>query len=210
MTAMVDDRFAKLRALGFLGSTNDMVLAWLLANGATTEHIDDAWRQFLAAKGFTGARNDAWFAYLGSLGYAGTIDDREALFWSGTNVLGPELILNGGFDSGSNWTPGAGWSIAAGLATAAAVAVGIGVSQVITSLLVGKTYRVTFTVTGYVSGNVRAVIVGAPVTPGTTRAANGTYTQDLTVLATSTSFAMRPVSVAFTGSIDNISIRQVA
>jgi len=52
MPALTDVRFAKLRGLSHTGSTSDMLLQWLQANGATSPSISDAWIEYLAAAGF--------------------------------------------------------------------------------------------------------------------------------------------------------------
>jgi len=73
-------------------------------------------------------------------------------------ALGPELVTNGGFDSDTAWTKGAGWSISDGVATFAGGA-NANISQSLT-LVIGKTYRVTFTIPNTVSGFV-AVYLGS-------------------------------------------------
>lgn len=58
------------------------------------------------------------------------------------------VVTNGGFDADSDWTKGTGWSISGGVATHSGATIG-NLSQ--TALTVGKTYKITMTVTG---GNV--------------------------------------------------------
>ncbi len=85
MPTITDARFDSLRASGYTGATNDMLLQWLQFEGAAANNLPDAWQEFLVAKlGITTAeyqRNDAWYAYLGSLGYTGAVNDRELQFW---------------------------------------------------------------------------------------------------------------------------------
>ena len=77
-------KFEKLRSLGYTGSINEMTLAWLHDNGASSPSLPDAWIEYLAIvypQG-SGNRTDDWYNYLGSLGYTGAISDREAEFWT--------------------------------------------------------------------------------------------------------------------------------
>ena len=97
-----DLKFAALRAQGFLGAIPEMTLAWLKANGATSDTIPDAWAEMLAvqlslAGGVaTGHRADDWYKLLELLGYAtaggrdlNQINERERLFWGNGGVFGP-------------------------------------------------------------------------------------------------------------------------
>jgi len=59
-----DCEFDALRTAGYTGSLQDMELAWLQNNGATSNQLGDAWEEFLAAQGFTtGDRSDDELAY---------------------------------------------------------------------------------------------------------------------------------------------------
>lgn len=103
MGALSDFRFDALRGQGFTGSTSDMLLQWLHANGATSPAIPDAWREFLDTVGFsTGHRNDDWYAYLGSLGYVGQLNDREYKFWGDGGVVSPDGVRI--TDQPSDWS----------------------------------------------------------------------------------------------------------
>lgn len=65
------------------GHVNDLMLLWLQANGATSNHINDAWREMLIAQNVIPPFqiNDGWYALLGALGYTGSLNDREHEFW---------------------------------------------------------------------------------------------------------------------------------
>jgi len=82
-----------------------------------------------------------------------------------------ELVTNGGFDTDSNWTKGTGVTILNGKANWNNTGNNFGVTQngIFT---IGKTYKVEFTVSNYISGTVR---VRFPFI-GTRIQANGTYT----------------------------------
>lgn len=91
MPTLSDERFQALRDQGFTGATSDMILQWLLANGATTPCVPDAWKEMLLAN--TGLpeetyhRNDYWYQLLEDLGYDGQMNDREMAFWEDGGLL---------------------------------------------------------------------------------------------------------------------------
>jgi len=103
MPTLTDSRFAALRAQLHTGSTSDMLLQWLFANGATTaETIPDAWEEFLVFS--TGLdpskyqRNDYMDAFLEQQGFVtGSLNDRELAFWAAGGV---PVTRNSGFDTG--------------------------------------------------------------------------------------------------------------
>jgi hypothetical protein len=62
---------------------DDLEIAFLQANGATSDNVNTAWREYLTARGFTtGNYNTDMFAYLGSKGYTGALPDRLAQWWA--------------------------------------------------------------------------------------------------------------------------------
>lgn len=71
-----------------------------------------------------------------------------------------------------------GWSISDIYATHTSCNAGIIKSMTSLGLIVGHTYTVTYTVDNYVSGGVNVI---AGTTNGTSRTANGTYTENITV-----------------------------
>ncbi len=82
--SLIDARFATLKEQGFTGSTPDMLLQWLLSNGATIPNTTDAWKQMIVAQlGFeaTGDVSTDWSKLLSNLGYDGQSNDQEAEFW---------------------------------------------------------------------------------------------------------------------------------
>lgn len=121
----------------------------------------------------------------------------------GAEVLGDDLIVNGGFASDTIWTKGAPWTISSGVATCAGTG---GLSQAI-ALAADAIYRVTFTITAYTSGGVRPRFTGGTTVDGALCSALGTYTQDVATVAGSTTFVMNGAS--FFGAIDNVSVRRV-
>ena len=114
---------------------------------------------------------------------------------------GPELVVNGGFDSDTDWSKGTGWTISGGKANCSSAVTteiyqGIG--------YVGKKYTVTYTVSNYVSGNITVAFgySDSLLTNG-----NGTYS--ITGIVTSVNRIGFFNSNGFTGSIDNISVVEV-
>jgi hypothetical protein len=125
----------------------------------------------------------------------------DARVHSVKTYTGDELVVNGGFDADSDWTKGTGWSIANGKASND----GSSGSNNLTQggvLVVGKNYKITITVSDYVSGNVE---VSAGAAPRNTMSANGTYTFYQTCTP-ATSFYI--IANAFEGSIDNVSVSE--
>jgi hypothetical protein len=119
-------------------------------------------------------------------------------------TLGPELVTNGDFATDSDWTKQAGWTIGGGTANCADT--GNSISQN-AGLVPGNSYQVTYTVSNYVSGNIRTVLCGSK--SGTARTANGTYTEIITPTSGNASVFFNAQVVEFEGSIDDISIKQV-
>jgi hypothetical protein len=122
-------------------------------------------------------------------------------------VVAANQIVNGTFASDTAWTKQAGWTIAAGVATATAVVTQLTISQLQT-LTEGTRYKVTFTVSGFSAGGVRPVFSGGTAVLGTTRTADGTYTEYLTAGAGNTSFHLQAVGTT-TLDIDNVTLEEV-
>ncbi len=120
---------------------------------------------------------------------------------------GPEKILNGGFASDTVWTKGLGWTIALGVASRAADPSSAGLSQPI-AFAAGSRYIVTYTVIGYLSGLFVAQFTGGSARSGTSRTADGTYTETLLANTGNNSFRIFAGSLAV-GSIDNVSVREI-
>ena len=129
--------------------------------------------------------------YLSSVGYEPIIK------------LGPELIVNGNFDTDSAWQKDAGWSISDGVAKS--VATTNTPIRNDTTTETGKTYLTEFTVLDYVSGEVQ---IQASVN-GIKRVANGTYKELLTASAVAQISVRADFATGFVGSIDNVSVREL-
>lgn len=111
-----------------------------------------------------------------------------------------ECVKNGKFSSDTDWSKGAGWVIGSGVATATTASSALEQTSAIT-LAQGKVYEVVYTITR----TAGSVIVSVGGTNGTSRSAAGTYTE--TIIAGSTQ-AIAVTGSGFTGTIDNLSIRE--
>ena len=117
------------------------------------------------------------------------------------------LVTNHDFAVDANWTKGTGWSISGGKASNDGSFGGAN-SFLITSetdASVGDTYEVTFTVSNYVQGSIKA---RAGQGGGTARTANGTYTE--TMVATATETIRLHATDSFIGSVDNVFVKEYA
>lgn len=114
-----------------------------------------------------------------------------------TPTLGADVIVNGDFDTDTDWTKGAGWTISGGTGVATTVA-GTDLSQTVAPLTVGVWYRVTYDITR-TGGSVRLVAGG---NQGPLFSANESGITE-TFRAGSTSIAFRGIS-SFSGTVDNV------
>ena len=120
------------------------------------------------------------------------------------DALGSELITNGDFAVDGSWAKGTGWTISGGSLNALATTTAT--FQQNTGIVTNKTYKVTYTISNYVSGSVRIEIGRANVSVGAVRSANGTYTEYITALGDDEVYF--DGLAAFTGSIDNVSVKE--
>lgn len=120
-------------------------------------------------------------------------------------TLGPELVANGGFDTDTVWTKGAGWTIGGGVATKTSGNAN-DISQSIT-FTAGKSYQLTYDLTRS-SGGITPQFLGGTVASGAFRNTSGTYTDIVAEPDGGNIFRFVPTST-FSGSIDNVSIREI-
>ena len=118
------------------------------------------------------------------------------------------LVLNGDFASASNWNLGTGWTISGGEAISTGSNSYGGVKQTSSpSLQVGTTYRYSFEITSYTSGQVRFVI--GQTDNGFNYTSTGVFTGTITytgIHPSGASFLVSPWG-DFVGSIDNVSVQ---
>ena len=124
-----------------------------------------------------------------------------------TPTYGSELITNGDFATDSDWNKGANWTISGGKA------VGINtftsLSQSI-SLLAQSTYKITFTILDYVSGDIKMQFTGGTTVNSDIYNSNGTYIVYLVALSGNNTFNIKgQFGAEFNGSIDNVSVKEV-
>jgi len=116
------------------------------------------------------------------------------------DTLGSEEIVNGDFATDSNWNKGNGWSISDGKANSDGTNNYDQLRQ--TSILtIGKSYKLIFDLT-YVSGLVKFT------TPSVDSEYNSSGTYTLNFIADSANVVFTAWG-AFTGSIDNVSVKEV-
>jgi hypothetical protein len=124
-------------------------------------------------------------------------------------TLGAELVVNGNFSDGSaGWSTGATTVISSGVATSTATPSGSTILQQATLLPPANTlYQVKFDVTGWTAGDLRVFINNTNVT---LTGANKSYS--LFILnsdVTGVGLLIRAQNSSFTGSIDNISVKEL-
>jgi hypothetical protein len=119
-------------------------------------------------------------------------------------TLGPELVTNGTFDSDTWWTKGAGITIAGGVGVYTSVLNNIALSRSVFGTQ-GRVYDVTYTIVSLSAGGFGVYINGAQTA---TRFGLGTQTQRITAGTADNFLQVRAVGTT-TGSVDNVSIREV-
>ena len=117
-------------------------------------------------------------------------------------ALSENLVTRGDFSADGDWVKGAGWTISGGKANGSSTTGDLYQENVVES---GKYYKVTYTISNYVSGTVR-VELPSNAAAGTERSANGTYTEILLSVGTIVLFDAR---TSFTGSIDNVIVQEI-
>lgn len=122
--------------------------------------------------------------------------------------LGPELLSNGGFDTDTVWTKPADWTISGGVASIAPAGGQRNLSQTLATLIEGRQYLVTFTVSSYASGTITPALLGSTVNAGAARSTNGTFSETLTAGAAPVSFRLQ-AAISTALSVDNVSLREV-
>jgi len=124
--------------------------------------------------------------------------------------LGSNLVTNGTFDTDTDWSKQTGWSIANGVASSVASGNGLDFQQSVSGKITsGKTYKVEYTISNHTAGGVKTFLSGGGAVQGNTNTANGTYIDYLTAPANNTTFKFTTADGGFTGSIDNVTLKQV-
>uniref|UniRef100_A0A6M3ILR8 Putative tail protein n=1 Tax=viral metagenome TaxID=1070528 RepID=A0A6M3ILR8_9ZZZZ len=113
-------------------------------------------------------------------------------------TLGSELVTNGSFSVGTDWTLQEGWTIGSGVATCDGTD-GRRISQNV-GAVTGTPYRISYDITARTAGLVAIELGG-----GTYVSTVGSYSYVRYATGASVSFR----SSSFVGSIDNVSIREI-
>ena len=135
-------------------------------------------------------------------GLAGLINDVTP-----SSTLGAELITNGGFADGTNWSIESGsptWTIGGGVASAnEGDAMHIVMDEGI--LTQDKIYRVQYEISNYSSGTLNTSSDNGTLT-GPNRTANGVYVEYVQITANDLLYF---ISAELDGDLDNVSIKEV-
>ena len=122
---------------------------------------------------------------------------------------GSEQITNGDFENGSTgWNLDSSCTIELGKANFLSSTSNAPLYQSSPYFTIGKTYKITYTVSNYSAGRIIWNDFGAGAGNGIIRTANGTYTEYYVKVGTTTNFGFR-TTFGFTGSIDNVSVKEV-
>ena len=156
------------------------------------------------------ARGDSYVPTTGSARYLPRVGHHLYDIEQGAQVnpLGPELVTNGAFDTDTDWTLGTGWEILGGELVAASVGNGQYVTSTAFSVTAGKGYLVSVEVTEVTSGSISFRFdSGANEVELGTVSSSGSY--EFPVVAADASSVAAIRSLGFSGTIDNISVREV-
>jgi len=118
--------------------------------------------------------------------------------------LGVELVVNGGFDTDSDWNKGVGWTISGGVANCDGTQAGSSNLSQGGSLTVGDLVLITVSVSGYVAGQLS---ISAGAVPRFHITANGDY-QFTQIVNSQTTFYLI-ADVDFIGSVSIVSVKQL-
>ena len=130
-------------------------------------------------------------------------------FTGSAPVPGPELVTNGTFDSADGWVLGDGWTISGGKLRSAEPN-NITAANINGSYTAGKTYEIRYEISDYSGGLVRAELQGGGVDSGPSRSSNGVKVERILTTANRSAFRFIALGgTGFTGTIDNISVREL-
>jgi uncharacterized protein (TIGR02145 family) len=117
-----------------------------------------------------------------------------------------ELFTSTWLDAVTGWNVGVGWTVAGGLASSDGSQVASSILyRVVSSLVVGKVYRITYTISNYSAGSIYLLVGDSASTPS--RSANGTYTEY--VKCTGNLIIGIQANADFVGSVGSVSYKEV-
>jgi len=120
-----------------------------------------------------------------------------------------EIVINGAFDTDSDWVKWAGWTISGGKANANISSNNIRLYQTNLGLEVGKRYKLSFTISDYVSGSLKSFLWyttgdGVIYTNG-----NGNYSTICNISNIAQNYVRFQTIGSFVGSIDSVSVQEI-
>ena len=135
---------------------------------------------------------------------SGLVLDQSQFSTALPTLYGPELIVNGSFDTDTDWTKGSGVTISGGVANCTDAATIV--TEAVSSLTIGVRYRakVDYNKT---SGLALRFETGAGQFASATLA-NGVGSFFISFVATATTLALGASGAVYSGTIDNISVRE--
>jgi len=140
---------------------------------------------------------------------SGAVAITGTLSYTGSLVF-PELVTNGDFSVGTGWAMGVGWSISGGVAVATGVVSFRDIQQNLPAVELGRTYIISFSVS-LTSGSVQVFLGSSGSGPGAVTTINGSGTYSF-LHHKSPADTIRTIlfrgGAAFTGTIDNVSVKR--
>jgi len=206
-TSMIFTSTSTVLYIGFVISTTTLGLSASFKNISVRELLEVNTTSYIKMCKLNNMYDSIKLGWLGVGGsIANTSNNIKKLYSitsQGTEVLDTvEKVVNGGFDTDTVWSKGAGITISGGTANFLNVASGINITQS-TILTVGKQYKLVFEISNYVLG---AILLNSSTGVGTQRKTNGIFSE--VFVATSITLWLMAVGTT-TLSIDNVSIKEV-
>lgn len=113
------------------------------------------------------------------------------------------LTTNGAFASDTGWTKGTGWTIGSGKADCDGTQTAVSDLEQNQALTAGVSYTLTYTLSSVTAGSLTPRLGG---TSGTTRTANGTYTEIIVCGAGTDPKLELRADADFVGKVDDVSV----
>jgi hypothetical protein len=135
--------------------------------------------------------------------------DSKHIKWGIGNALGANIVVNGTFDTDTDWSKTSGWTITGNELVGTSVPAWNGITQSNSNYDIGETYYIEYTITEYTSGSVEFFFDGGGTGNGANRSSAGTFTEYLTPESDGTYYGFAALGSGFTGKIDNVSVRLV-
>ncbi len=123
-------------------------------------------------------------------------------------ALGENLVVNGTFDTDSDWTKGTGWTISGGKANSDGSQTGTSNLFQNMGILSNKSVKVEYTISNYSAGHLDLSFFGTGLPASETRAnANGNYIWYVNIPTGHNGNVGFSANSSFVGSVDNFSVK---